>query len=187
RNRGRWCVRLALPQPFTCRTMATRTMASDGRRAEARQRWVLNGEAFELLLAALDPDRERAAAAYERLRERTIGLLRWWGALHPEELTDETLDRVARKLAEGVPIAAPSFGAYVRGVARLVFYEAGRERVAPLTGREALPPVQPDDVEMAAQCLDHCLASLPAPERQVLLRYYGPGKASTLRQEIAVE
>src|SRR4029079_2064984 len=86
-------------------TLAHRTMSSDGsRRAEAKQRWVLTGEAFELLLAALHPERERAAAAYEQLRERTIGLLRWWGASRPEELTDETLDRVARKLAEGAPV-----------------------------------------------------------------------------------
>src|SRR6185295_1605233 len=107
-------------------------MSSDGsRRAEAKQRWILTGEAFELLLAALHPERGRAAAAYEQLRERTIGLLRWWGASRPEELTDETLDRVARKLAEGAPVPDGSLGAYVRGVARLVFYEAGRERVAP--------------------------------------------------------
>ena len=29
-------------------------------------------------------------------------------------------------------IPAPSLGAYVRGVARMVFYEANRERLAPL-------------------------------------------------------
>src|SRR4051794_39710959 len=42
-------------------------------------RWTLGPDAFERLLAALNPDRERAATAYEQLRYRIIGLLRWWG------------------------------------------------------------------------------------------------------------
>ena len=46
--------------------------------AQAR-RWRLSPDAFERLLAALNSDRERAAVAYEQLRHRIIGLLRWWG------------------------------------------------------------------------------------------------------------
>src|SRR5215471_13414988 len=76
------------------------------RRPGARRPWALTAPAFEGLLGALDADRDRAAEEYERLRTRLIGLLRWWGASQPEDLADETLDRVARKIQDGVDISA---------------------------------------------------------------------------------
>jgi DNA-directed RNA polymerase specialized sigma24 family protein len=164
-------------------------MASDNSpQTVARGRWVLTADTFERLLDALDPDRERAAVAYEQLRVRITGLLRWWGASTPEQLADETLDRVARKLHEGAAIPSGSLGAYVRGVARLVFYESSRERLtlAPLTGQEpsALPS---DDAGGAGECLDRCLAAWPRADRDLLLRYYGAGKAADVRKRIADE
>ena len=147
----------------------------------------LTSDAFESLLAALDPDREQAAVAYEQLRHRVTGLLRWWRAARPEELADETLDRVARKLSEGVTIGEGSFGAYVRGVGRLVFYESTREpHPAPVT----VEPVSidpPETVEAAAECLDRCLALLSEPDRTILLRYYDAGKAADIRRVLARE
>ena len=149
-------------------------------------RWILTADTFERLLDALDPDRERAAIAYERLRYRIIGLLSWWGSSAPEELADATLDRVARKLQEGAAIPSGSLGAYVRGVARLVFYESSRERLTPLTGDE--PAIAPaGDPAEAGECLDRCLASWGASDRDLLLRYYGAGKASEIRKRIADE
>ena len=145
-------------------------MASDGgARAAMKKRWSLTADTFERLLDALDPDRERAAEAYERLRERIIGLLRWWGATAPEQLADDTLDRVARKLQEGAAISSGSLGAYVRGVARLVFYESTREPLAPLTGREAALASSTDGID-AGDCLDRCLASWGAADRDLILR-----------------
>ena len=160
-------------------------MTPRGGRAEARNRWTLTSETFDRLLAALGPDPHRAAVAYEQLRERTIGLLRWWGAPAAEDLADETLDRVARKLAEGAPIADGSLGAYVRGVARLVFSESGRDRIAPLTGKEPLAEPAPAELEAASACLDRSLESLSPADRSLLLRYYGAGKASDVRRRIA--
>jgi DNA-directed RNA polymerase specialized sigma24 family protein len=164
-------------------------MASDnGAQGAPKERWILTADTFERLLATLDSDRERAAIEYERLRYRIIGLLRWWGASSAEQLADQTLDRVARKLTEGAEIPAGSLGAYVRGVARLVFYESGRERLAlaPLTGHEPAA-VAPDDAARAGECLDGCLASWHAADRDLLLRYYGAGKASDVRKRIADE
>jgi DNA-directed RNA polymerase specialized sigma24 family protein len=157
-----------------------------GMRAARNERWNLTADAFDRLLSALDPDRERAAAAYEQLRHRIIGLLRWWGAPAPEQLADATLDRVARKLADGTRIPAGSLGAYVRGVARLVFYESSRERLSPLTGQEAAP-VATAEISVAGECLDRCLSKWDPAERDLLLRYYGVGKASDVRKKMADE
>src|ERR1700745_3410113 len=103
------------------------------------QSWNLTPDAFQRLLGVLDPDQDRAAEAYERLRSRTIGLLQWWGAADAESLADETFDRVARKLQEGTDVAAASMGAFVRGVARMIFYESRRR-----------PGLHPSEVELIA-------------------------------------
>ena len=152
------------------------------------QGWTLTSEALERLLAAIDPDRDRAAQGYERLRERLSGLLRFWGAEDAESLADATLDRVARKLHEGAHVPGESLSAYVRGVARMVFYESGRSARAVQSGIQSFPAVQPDDSgEILQNCFDQCLGGLGAEDGRLVLRYYGEGKASTLRRQLAGE
>jgi DNA-directed RNA polymerase specialized sigma24 family protein len=150
-----------------------------------RRGWNLSGPAFERLLGALDPDRERAALAYEQLRERVGGLLQWWGSSRAAELADETLDRVARKLEEGAVIAPGSLGAYVRGVARMVLRESARHAEVPLGDRELNAPDKEENVEAALQCLDRCLDTLGAEDRRTVLRYYEGSRHAETRQKIA--
>jgi hypothetical protein len=162
-------------------------MDGDGQdRLGARRPWTLTAQAFDGLLGALDPDRERAAAAYERLRERLIGLLRWWGAAQSEELADEALDRVARKLQAGVEIADGSLAAYVRGVARMVFYEWTRRPRAEHMAIEVAAIAAGDDHAALTQ-LDGCLDRLADEDRRLLLRYYGQGRAADVRKQLAGE
>jgi len=141
--------------------------------------------AFNRLLTALDGDRDRAAHAYELLRERTIGLLRWWGAAEPEDLADIALDRVARKLDEGAVVAPGSMGAYLRGVARMIFYES-RRRPQVLAHEVALVAPAPDDTDLLG-CLDTCLGRLSHLDRDLVLRYYAEGKAADVRRRLAAE
>jgi DNA-directed RNA polymerase specialized sigma24 family protein len=137
----------------------------------------LSPEAFDRLLAMLHPEREQAAEAYTRLQNRIAGLLQWWGGVDPEGLADECLDRVARKLQEGAAIAPGSFGAYVRGVARMVFYESTRrERHDPLDEVASDRPENGDpneaERERCLASLDRCLDGLAASDRALVLRYY---------------
>ena len=133
----------------------------------------LTPSAFERLLQTLDTDRDRAALAYERLRDRVEGLLRWWGAAHAADLADEAIDRVATNLDRGASISAESFGAYVRGVARLVFYESQRRdaRERPIAEDVPAPELDAGD-EQKLVCLDGCLANLEPSERKLVLGYY---------------
>jgi len=156
------------------------------RRPGARRAWTLTSQAFDGLLGALDADRDRAADEYEKLRDRLIGLLRWWGASQPEDLADETLDRVARKIQEGVSVAEGSLGAYVRGVARMVFLEWTRRPRAERAAVEAVSVSVGEDHEALTR-LDECLAVLSADERRLLLRYYGEGRAADVRRQLAGE
>lgn len=98
--------------------------------------WTLSARAFDRLLAILDDDRDAAADAYGQLRHRIAGLHRWWGAPDPDALADATLDRTARKLPEGASVERADSGACVRGVARMVFYEASRQKAPVVLERD---------------------------------------------------
>ena len=155
-------------------------------RLSPNSEWALTSGAFDRLLAILDEDRDAAAIAYGQLRQRVVGLLRWWGATDPDGLADLALDRAARKLHEGASVERGDFGAYVRGVARMVFYEAAREPRP--VGLEREPWEEPGAAEQAPlDCLDECLASLAAGDRQLLLRYYDGRDHSMERRHLARE
>jgi hypothetical protein len=80
------------------------------------------GEAFENLMACLDPDPARAGEKYEALCEALVKFLEWRRALFPDELVDETFNRVTWKLEDGEAIHdAPN---YCHGMARLVFLQS---------------------------------------------------------------
>ena len=130
------------------------------------------------LLACLDPDRERASEKYEDLRRTLIRFFEWRGAPFPEEHTDESLDRVARKLSEGAEIK--NIRGYCYQVARLVFLETtkGHDRK-----REPLESVrleltapgatdEPAEKELRMACLEDCLEALPGESAELILEYY---------------
>jgi DNA-directed RNA polymerase specialized sigma24 family protein len=148
----------------------------------------LDRDAFEALLAHLDPDRERAGERYEAIRYRLVRFFMCRGAALPDELADEAIDRVGRKLAGGEVIRIPDVGRYFLGVARNVLREAwdkeGRRKSLPLApGTDAAAP----DAEAPGaivDCLERCLEKLPPESRDLLLRYYAAdrsGKAAARR------
>jgi DNA-directed RNA polymerase specialized sigma24 family protein len=147
--------------------------------------WTLSAGAFDRLLAILSDDREQAAEAYGQLRHRIAGLHRWWGAHDPDTLADVTLDRAARKLQEGAPVDRHGFGAYVRGVARMVFLESTRQPVAVALDRDPALGSAPVADEAPLNCLDECLAGLAADDRRLVLRYYDGSNQIATRQQLA--
>lgn len=78
-------------------------------------------DALRLLLARLHQDLDRAAADYERLHGRLIRFFEWKHCPAPDQLADETLDRVALRLGDGERIV--NIGAFVWGVAARVRQE----------------------------------------------------------------
>lgn len=144
----------------------------------------MSRESLERLLEILDPDPDRAAQRYKRIRRRLERLFEWRGARFPEDLADETLTRVARKLDQGLEIEADDPYPYFCGVAHLLFKEVLREErqehrlldpaswpapVAPGTGDE-----ENDD---RAAALQECLERLKPEMRELILEYYeGTGR-----------
>lgn len=153
--------------------------------------WVLTPEAFARLLERLHPDPEVAGAQYEETRQNLIGLFRWRGLEFPEELADETLNRVARKIHEGEEIE--NFAGYVTGVARFVLLEALKERERARAALESSPqptitePVyEEDEADLRRACLEKCLASLPAEARSLVLEYYDDEERTRIEQRKAL-
>src|SRR5436309_13196168 len=107
--------------------MDTEINSSDMPAAPApRRKWILTQEAFDKLLASFGEDRESAAEKYLEIRGNLIRFFEWRGCPFPEDHADETMNRVARKLAAGEEVRTPS--AYCIGVARLLLLEIGKER-----------------------------------------------------------
>ena len=139
----------------------------------------LTAQAFEGLLARLSPVRHAAAEEYEALRGRLIDYFQWRGSDDPESRADETLDRVARKLAEGEPVE--HVHRYAHGVARLILLESTRERQrerAAFAEWHVAAAAEPTALTKArAECLDRCLRALPLDQRSVIVEYYrGEGR-----------
>jgi len=143
----------------------------------------LNQESFDILLAHLDPeDRERAGVRYELIRRKLIRLFEWRGCAASEDLADETFNRVARRLAEGIEFRSADPYGYFCGVAHLLYKEvlrrASREhRAVEESGDLLRPPDFPvvpgeEEGDERLECLRRCLAVLPADQRDLVLRYH---------------
>jgi DNA-directed RNA polymerase specialized sigma24 family protein len=145
-----------------------------------RERWELTGGAFQGLLARLAADPLMAGEAYEHLRRALLKFFSWHQVLDAESAVDETLDRIARRLAAGHVIEDVSAFAY--GVARLVRFERQRQAVArPMTSEECLvaraAAPHLEDAEERDAWLQQCLAELTPQDRDLILTYYvGTGR-----------
>lgn len=139
-----------------------------------RTKWELTSEAFARLLARLDADEERAAARYEALRLALVKFFDWQGVALAEDLADETLNRVTRKLDEGERLR--DVPAYCHGIARLVLLEyrksAAQRRVAIDEITQIAAPAESNEPDTRRGCLTGCLRELPVESRQLILRYY---------------
>lgn len=151
-------------------------------------------EDLDNLLLWLGQNTTSGARQYEEVRRKLIGLFEYRGCEAPEDLADETLDRTARAIlmpgftCDGNPIA------YLRGVARNVYFEWLRRSRA--VSQETLPEiadtvaeVPSDEVETLFDCLEQCLAKLPSDKRALLLRYYSGERAAKIdgRMRLAQE
>lgn len=166
-----------------------------------KKSWTLTGEAFEALLASLDADRERAARRYEAIRARLLKFFECRGCPSPEDLADDTFNRVARRLVEGRRIWAAEPASYFYGVARNVLREywgAPERGIAALDGLP--PPAHPyidplkqreaegeqGEAERRLDRLAACLAELPAESRELILDYYRGERRERIRNRKAM-
>lgn len=153
-------------------------------KVEQKKDWTLTPEAFRGLLEWLDEGSDSGGQAYLEMRRRLVAYFDRKNCLTPDELADETLNRVARRLEEEGRIESEAPAKYCYIVARFVFMESLRaadKRGVPLddalrqsgTADLAAEPDKEKEVkEEMLNCLEHCTGKLETENRDIILRYY---------------
>jgi DNA-directed RNA polymerase specialized sigma24 family protein len=160
--------------------------------------WVLTQDAFNALLDWLDTDRDRAGSKYEAIRLRLIKIFTCRGCSEAEELTDETINRVAARVAEVAADYQGDPAHYFYGVSHKVHLEYLRktpaQQIDPETDAVASSSTAPtlslaDDIESEFQCLERCLDHLPTENRNLVVQYYQQEKQAKIehRKLLATE
>jgi DNA-directed RNA polymerase specialized sigma24 family protein len=166
-------------------------------RTGLKQDWVLSAESFQRFLEWLNAGSGAPGERYLEMRRRLVDYFDRKHCLRADELADETLNRVARRLEEegAIDTSAPAQYCYI--VARFVFFEYLRrgdrgavpydETPAAGTTSPALQVVDEGESESDAgatrfKCLEHCLDKLPAPDRSLILAYYSGERSLKIEQ-----
>ncbi len=145
------------------------------------KQWTLSQSSFDSFLTILDSNRELAGQKYESLRIRLVKFFEWRACRFADDLADETLDRVARKIDAGEQIK--DYVNYAYSVARLLYLETVKKQ----TKEQALVIEMPvknntDHNEEDAQlnCLERCLQTLSENSRTLILHYYRNDKQAKI-------
>src|SRR5690242_4388211 len=88
--------------------------------------WQLDARAFNGLLVYLDAGSNSEGQNYLQIRDRLVRFFDRKNCLTPDELADETLNRVARRLEEEGSIQSDSPAKFCYTIARYVFLESLR-------------------------------------------------------------
>jgi DNA-directed RNA polymerase specialized sigma24 family protein len=152
----------------------------------ARQKWSLTQEAFDALLAALGPDRDRAAELYLEIRRNLVRLFEWRACPAPDEYADETLNRCARKIGAGEEIR--DVASYAVGVARMLVREMSRDHAKSARPLEDAPEPRTmpheidDEADRRLECVRKCLEKLTPENRDLILHYYHGEKGDKIQR-----
>ncbi len=152
---------------------------------ESKRDWALTPGAFQRLLDWLDEGVDSGGQRYLEMRRRLALYFDRKNCLTPDELADETLNRVARRLEEEGSIQSDAPAHYCYIVARFVFLEWLRRQEHEALGDDTTPGraitatlVQSDADEAAAdteerlECLERCMQKLEPEHRHLMMDYY---------------
>lgn len=121
------------------------------------------------------------------MRAKLVKFFRCRGGSAPQELADEVMNRLARRVDEGEEIRRETLAEYFYGVAHNVWREFLRHPENAFSSLDALPasehpaenPGQRAELiaakresERRLQCLESCTEKLPPETRQLIISYY---------------
>ena len=131
---------------------------------------------FDRLLAWLDNDRERAGEEYEKVRRRLTTIFAARGCRIPEELADETIDRVSRRVADIQDSYEGNKALYFLGVANNVHHEYLKR--PPLTTPAIT--IAASEQELTYDCLEQCIDKLTERSQHLIRQYYAEDKSAKI-------
>ena len=132
-------------------------------------------------------DQDSGGHKYEEIRRKLISYFDRRGCKFPEDLADETLNRVAQKLDEqgSITNVTPAQFCYIK--AKQVLHEYWRRPEEKVIALEDLPvndqpdhrtllPTDPnderDEQEKWMECLEGCLQKLKPQDHELIIKYY---------------
>jgi DNA-directed RNA polymerase specialized sigma24 family protein len=156
-------------------------------KVEKKRDWALTEGAFRHLLAWLDEGGDSAGERYLEMRRRLVAYFDRKNCPAPDDLADETLNRVARRLEEEGEITDAPPARYCYIVAKYVFLEYLRRaehnapsldeppgKLSAVTFRApAAERSEADELdEKRLACLEDCLQKLETESREIIIEYY---------------
>jgi DNA-directed RNA polymerase specialized sigma24 family protein len=144
--------------------------------------WQLSSLAFRQLLQWLDEGKDSEGQSFLDMRGRLVAYFDRKGCFNSDELADETMNRIARRLEEEegkITTETPAKYSYI--TARFVFLESLRAqaREQPLvseirreSGEAGEDQNDRNKRERMLDCLDECAGKLDAAKRELILSYY---------------
>jgi DNA-directed RNA polymerase specialized sigma24 family protein len=152
-------------------------------KAESKKNWAISSGAFHRLLEWLDEGADSEGRNFLEIRRRLVAFFDRKNCFNPDELADETLNRVARRLEEEGKIESEAPAKYCYITARFVFMESLRDKektsvplddVLQREGRQlAAEDAEEKQLrEKMLDCLEHCTEKLEPASREVIIRYY---------------
>ena len=151
---------------------------------ELKKDWSLTPGAFHRLLNWLDAGANSGGQSYLEMRQRLVGYFDRRNCLTPEELADETLTRIARRLEEEGVIQSETPAKYCYIVARLIFLECLRrsqknkllieqlQQQTSATDRGLVDDREIEIKEKMLTCLEQCTDKLDPLNRRIISQYY---------------
>ena len=148
-------------------------------KAGPKRDWVPTQIAFHRLLAWLDEESDSGGQRYLEIRRRLVHYFDRKNCRSPDELADETLNRVTRRLEEEGAIITDAPAHYCYIVARFVLLESLRElqREGPLDNKALLAAgphssEEGQEKERQIECLERCVTELEPEDRELIVDYY---------------
>jgi len=144
-------------------------------------------DAFSRLLGWLDGGADSQGQKYEEMRRKLVAYFDRKDCRSPDDLADETFNRVIKWLEEQGRDYDPEPAKICYNTARFVFHEYLRRPdckqddfdAIPATGQPSADPrriaaleEEREEREKRLACLEKCTEKLPADDRDLIIRYY---------------
>ena len=148
--------------------------------SQLKKDWSATPASFARLLTWLDAGENSDGRKYLEMRARLVAYFDRKNARAPDDLADETLNRVARRLAEAGAIDTEIPAKYCYITARFVFLESLRaadqssvaldDEINKIAAPDARAEIETR--ERRLECLEKCAVKLETNERELIFGYY---------------
>ncbi|MEP6945754.1 MAG: hypothetical protein ABJA02_07545 [Acidobacteriota bacterium] len=150
---------------------------------DLKKNWSITSTAFQGLLEWLDEGNDSGGQKYLEIRRRLVGYFDRRNCLTPDEMADETLNRIARRLEEQGKIESETPAKYCYITARFILLEYFRGKDRAEVSLESVQTkadltsgsnnIEENAIrEKMLDCLEHCTNQLEEVSRNIITKYY---------------